>query len=121
MSNFERCKNVESEGFATVEEARDDARAFVRTGGKVSEGGERADGTFGWTGKIAVEDSSLSLDGSYGCGRCATTGRFITGTMNGKPTGPGGDCFRCNGKGYHDRADRKRNWGYDRYGIRILT
>lgn len=32
------------------------------------------------------------------CGRCAGTGLFITGSMNGKPTGPGGPCFRCAGK-----------------------
>lgn len=29
------------------------------------------------------------------CSRCAGTGRFITASVNGKPTGPGGDCYRC--------------------------
>lgn len=53
------------------------------------------------------------------CGRCAGTGAFITGTHNGKPTGPGGKCFRCMGKGYHTPADRKRNVNYERYGRRV--
>ncbi len=52
------------------------------------------------------------------CARCATTGRYITGTVNGKPTGPGGDCFRCAGKGYQDTADLYRNRSYDLNGIR---
>lgn len=46
------------------------------------------------------------------CGRCAGTGAFVTGSLNGKPTGPGGHCYRCNGKGFHTFADRKRNYGY---------
>jgi hypothetical protein len=49
------------------------------------------------------------------CGRCAGTGRFITGTLNGVPTGPGGICFRCEGKGFQDERDVKRNDNYDRY------
>ena len=119
MSNFDRVKRVERDGFETIEAARADARKFSEIGGKVIEGGERADGAFGWTGTIEVDDSHISIDGAFGCGRCAMTGMFVTGTLNGKPTGPGGDCFRCNGKGYHTHADRKRNWGYDRYGVRV--
>ena len=77
------------------------------------------------------------------CGRCAGTGRFITGMMNGVPTGPGGPCFRCSGKGSqsccsteahaarYERimstpdaplnacCDVVRNDLYDRFGIRI--
>lgn len=48
------------------------------------------------------------------CRRCACTGQYVTGTLNGKPTGPGGICFRCEGKGRQNHADAKRNWGYDR-------
>lgn len=55
---------------------------------------------------------------SIWCGRCAGTGAFITGMENGVPVGPGGSCFRCNGKGHHTRADRRRNWGYARVGVR---
>jgi len=51
----------------------------------------------------------------FRCGRCAGTGAFITGTVNGKPTGPGGICFRCEGKGVQDDADRRRNYGYDNH------
>lgn len=49
----------------------------------------------------------------FTCKRCAGTGQFITGSMNGKPTGPGGACFRCGGKGAQNDADRRRNYGYD--------
>lgn len=65
-----------------------------------------------------VEDTALTENGNHFCRRCAGTGRFITRVENGVPKGPGGDCFRCNGKGYHNHDDRKRNWGYDRYGRR---
>lgn len=47
------------------------------------------------------------------CGRCGSTGQFITGSVNGKLTGPGGICFRCNGKGYQNDADRTRNYWHD--------
>lgn len=53
------------------------------------------------------------------CRRCAGTGRFITGTLNGKPVGPGGPCFRCAGKGFQTKADSRRNWGYDNFGQRV--
>ena len=51
------------------------------------------------------------------CERCAGTGRFITGSMNGRPTGPGGVCFRCGGKGHQTEADRRRNFGYDNHRL----
>lgn len=50
----------------------------------------------------------------FQCPRCAGTGRYTTGLLNGKPTGPGGDCFRCNGVGTQNDSDRRRNWGYDK-------
>ena len=55
------------------------------------------------------------------CGQCAGTGMFITRIENGVPKGPGGRCYRCNGKGYHTEADRKRNHGYERHGRRIYS
>jgi hypothetical protein len=46
------------------------------------------------------------------CRRCAGTGQYV------KPTGPGGICFRCKGKGEQNEADARRNWGYDhRYAV----
>jgi len=117
MSNFDRVKNVSREGFHSREDARQSARNFMRIGGKVAEGGERPDGTWGWTGEIRVEDSHEEVEGNFGCGRCAMTGRFITYVENGIPRGPGGVCFRCDGKGYHTREDRKRNAAYDRLAI----
>lgn len=47
------------------------------------------------------------------CRRCAQTGRFITGTHNGVPTGPGGPCFRCEGRGWQGWRDGRRNAFYD--------
>ncbi len=60
-----------------------------------------------------IDDTDHATPGYHPCGRCAQTGDFITGTLNGKPTGPGGPCFRCNGAGYHDQADRRRNHWHD--------
>lgn len=51
------------------------------------------------------------------CRRCAGTGRYVTMVVNNRPTGPGGECFRCEGKGEQDEADARRNWGYDRYAV----
>ena len=107
-------KHVARDGFNTIEEARANAKGFARIGGKVLEGGERSDGLFGWTGEISVDDTCKSVSGTFHCGRCAGTGDFITGSLNGKPTGPGGICFRCEGKGRHTAADRKRNFWHDR-------
>jgi len=53
----------------------------------------------------------------FPCGRCAGTGRFITGSLNGQPTGPGGDCFRCNGTGAQDDHDVRRNEEHDKHYI----
>jgi len=47
------------------------------------------------------------------CGRCAGTGRFITGLHNGVPTGPGGPCYRCEGRGTQGWQDGRRNAYYD--------
>ena len=64
-----------------------------------------------------IHDNDATAHGAHPCRRCAQTGQFITGTVNGKPRGPGGPCYRCNGKGYHDRADRKRNDFRDRRAL----
>lgn len=67
---------------------------------------------------IGIHDDDTSANGKHHCRRCAGTGSFITMVVNGRPTGPGGACFRCNGKGYHTAADRKRNLNYELYGRR---
>jgi len=56
-----------------------------------------------------------SRDKEEHCGRCAGTGQFITGITNNVPTGPGGVCFRCGGKGYQTEKDRRRNDYYDQH------
>lgn len=43
------------------------------------------------------------------CGRCAGTGRFVTYVENGIPKGPGGICFRCQGRGWQTFEDGHRN------------
>jgi DnaJ-class molecular chaperone len=53
------------------------------------------------------------------CRRCAGTGKFITYVENGVPKGPGGPCYRCNGKGYLTTRDERRNWGYDNFYRRV--
>lgn len=50
---------------------------------------------------------------AFKCPRCAGTGLFITMVVNGAPTGPGGICYRCGGKGEQTDSDRRRNYGYD--------
>jgi len=52
---------------------------------------------------------------AFTCRRCAGTGAYITGTLNGQPTGPGGRCFRCEGKGVQNDADIMRNRAYDEF------
>jgi len=64
--------------------------------------------------KERVEDTAGYTEGTFHCTRCCGTGNFITMTLNGKPHGPAGQsCFRCDGKGRHTQADRKRNYGHD--------
>ena len=70
-----------------------------------------------WTGEILVEDMQKDVEGDFHCGRCAGTGQFITYIENNVPKGPGGKCFRCDGKGFHNRADRKRNLYHDTHFI----
>ena len=75
----------------------------------------RCDGRHGCddTGECSPEHK----DARVFCGRCAGTGAFITYVENGIPKGPGGPCYRCNGKGFHTAADRKRNVWYDRLAV----
>jgi|SRR6185436_9213770 len=54
------------------------------------------------------------------CRRCDGTGMFITGMSNGQPIGPGGPCYRCNGKGWQNDADARRNFGADMHQKVIL-
>lgn len=51
------------------------------------------------------------------CRRCSGTGRYVTANLNGKPAGPGGECFRCLGKGIQTPEDVKRNAAYDRHAF----
>jgi hypothetical protein len=62
---------------------------------------------------VGVEDNDCQKEGRHYCRRCSATGSFITYVENGVPKGPGGMCFRCQGKSYHTNADRRRNWGHD--------
>ncbi len=112
-----RIKEISREGFSDRATARADAKEFRAMSGKVHEGGERADGSWGWTGAIRVDDTNTRVTGDFGCGRCAGTGQYITMVENGKPKGPGGICFRCQGKTFHTLSDRMRNVKHDEHAI----
>ena len=60
-----------------------------------------------------IEDIDTASVGEHTCNRCVGTGQYITRIENGKPVGPGGKCYRCAGKGYHDASDRARNLKHD--------
>lgn len=51
------------------------------------------------------------------CKRCGGSGKYVTRVENGQARGPGGDCFRCQGKGFQDAEDVKRNRWYDIYAM----
>jgi hypothetical protein len=53
------------------------------------------------------------------CGQCGTTGRYVTGSLNGKPITNGEPCYRCMGKGRLTMADALRNLAYDCWGRRV--
>jgi len=47
---------------------------------------------------------------TWHCARCGGTGQYVTMVLNGRPTGPGGQCYRCNGKGHQNAQDAHRNY-----------
>lgn len=51
----------------------------------------------------------------FKCGRCGGTGQFITMMENGVLKGPGGECFRCKGKGTQNDHDVRRNEVHDQH------
>lgn len=72
------------------------------------------------TGKLAGKENPSPQDFvaaakrvTWPCKRCASTGSFITYVENGVPKGPGGSCFRCNGKGRQTPVDAHRNYWAD--------
>ncbi len=56
---------------------------------------------------------SVAATTCFACKRCGGSGKFTTWVLNGVPQGPGGDCYRCAGKGYQNDADARRNYGAD--------
>ena len=97
--------------------AHKDLARFQRIGGKVTQGISLEAGEYTWKGVIRVYDDSKSVAGDFPCGRCSQTGQFITYIENNVPKGPGGICFRCGGKGFHNLDDRKRNHYADMHRI----
>ena len=53
----------------------------------------------------------------FTCGRCAGTGQFVTYVENGVPKGPGGECYRCDGRGAQNDGQVRRNEAYDRFAF----
>ena len=62
-----------------------------------------------------VDDTDRKYEGDAECQRCKGTGMYIVGTENGKPKFGNGICYRCAGKGFHNKADRKRNSTWIQY------
>jgi hypothetical protein len=60
----------------------------------------------------AIADAAVPA-GCVRCERCGGTGAFVTAMYNGHPVGPGGICYRCEGKGYQTPKDVRRNYAYD--------
>lgn len=71
--------------------------------------------------EIAALRGNAKLVTKAPCSRCAGTGQFITYVENGVPKGPGGPCYRCGGKGVQTVADHRRNYGYDRWGVKVYA
>ena len=55
----------------------------------------------------------MAAETRHDCPRCMGSGKFTAQVVNGRPVGPGGDCYRCDGKGWQSDADRRRNAYYD--------
>jgi hypothetical protein len=63
---------------------------------------------------LSPEQHVMAIEGvKLTCKRCGGTGRFVTGMVNGKLTGPGGSCWRCAGRGYQTHRDGHRNRTFD--------
>lgn len=53
------------------------------------------------------------------CDHCQNTGEYRWGAcINGAPPQFGGTCHQCQGKGYQDADDQRRNYGYINHAIR---
>lgn len=70
-----------------------------------------------WEPSATALDLLTGKDQHESCWKCAGTGRYkISGRVeNGRFIGSEGVCFECQGKGYTNAADRKRNDNYNRY------
>jgi hypothetical protein len=67
------------------------------------------------TEKRDPKNAKLPCDGCPGNGVYHGSGYV----ENGKFRGFTGTCFRCEGKGFQNEADRKRNWGYDNFHRKV--
>jgi hypothetical protein len=120
--NTDRPPKIEGYDLETVEGCRAAYRALRFYAVRMShsapyadnEAFDRAAGQLIRTGEPTPRDwVSAAKRVAWPCKRCATTGRFITYVENGQPKGPGGPCFRCDGKGVQSPADAHRNYWHD--------
>lgn len=67
--------------------------------------------------------AAWNVEHHYALCRCGGTGVFwkkSAGTdANGRPVVLPENCFGCSGKGYQDRADQSRNWGYWSFYVKV--
>lgn len=102
----------------------DGSRIGAKFGHATAADGPKFLDTMFWFSMADVEAVSWGyerdgMEEVHRCARCAGTGAFITCVVNGQPSGPGGSCFRCGGKGRVNGEDRERNWGFDMFGRRV--
>lgn len=66
----------------------------------------------GWP-RVAARDGQRIAIPYLACERCRNTGTYRWGPcINGRPPVHSASCFQCEGKGYQDDADQRRNFGY---------
>lgn len=105
-------RNDVVEAATAVALAMDDADVSGSSFAEIIPAGLREDAA---DAEVAALHGKAHLTEKARCGRCAGTGQFITYVENGVPKGPGGECYRCQGKGFTTTADRHRNYGYDNF------
>lgn len=120
--NTDRPPKIEGYDLDTVEGCRAAYRALRFYAVKLShscpyrtnEDFDRAAGMLIRTGDPTPRDwANAAKQVAWPCKRCAQTGRYIRYVENGQPKGPGGPCFRCDGKGAQNPTDAHRNHWYD--------
>lgn len=75
--------------------------------------------------KASRPGAGPKVEGREKCSNCGGSGIYRWGACVNGVMSKSGPCFRCEGKGYQDEADRRRNYGYDNHrpigGVSVPT